>query len=489
MLGMEIKYKNLTAGDKSDTALASDDVLDELLAALKNMPITDVLQGNDRDQINQKIHRRIISLRKNSPTNNSESATNTNIELSQKRYLVDAVLNADVHSLLVFLTSNCYLQVSVSDTLSTIDCDEVQKEALSKNVVSVLSKLSVKFDTKPNAPDYEIQLIKNAETGYLTNNIKDVYQLVEAVENGTGFGVNSAFEQLLLFVLQWDVRAVLSLSEQVATPLNSIFFLKPLTEQQLVLLSAHTSRQGKWFSVELIRQLIEKGTDEYATLNAIVNNINQVWVQDTEFLKKVVSFFSKELVFNAALGEWLACQNKDTVTAIISEFSIDKYSFNIEARNKLLKHFDEKSDTINLRNLLKTTYDKWETFLNSILFTEDYCNDLIVTDFGTFVANYFGLFVSVDELIQLMKETLIKILWIDGDWSVSSSLHETKFHTYASRLYIQSAAYASQNLDNSEIVSLFKQLMSHKIVHMRYFYKNNYLTLIEKNILNQPNSP
>ena len=126
--------------------------------------------------------------------------------------------------------------------------------------------------------------------------------------------------------------------------------------------------------------------------------------------------------------------------------------------------------------------------MNIIVCTQDYCNDLIVTDFGTFIANYFGLFVSTDELIQLMKETLIKILWIDGDWSVSSSVHETKFHTYASRLYIYSAAYASQHLDNSEIVSLFKQLMSHKIIHMRYFHKNNYLTLIEKNIVHQPTS-
>ncbi len=451
--------------------------LNNLLRKLESKTIEKILSAEEdeeiwsidnkiRDIVTQTIH-----FNQNSESDKIENVAQ--IIFFAKKYLRKGVSNGDVKSILIFLSVNCYLHVKVKSLLSTIELKSSYTKAVSEKIIQVLKSIKLSPQALPNAPYWEKEIMSESQKGFSENDIAKTYRFIEAVEHGgRGFYFNFLLESLLSFLFHLNYTCFLNTLSLLQHPTDFVFYFQSFQKEDLLKIANETSISNKWLNFELIRQIIEKEhkeTIDELEIEAVKNVLNRIKLNDFNFLKQTAIYFHRSRLFNAALGVFLASVNNMEMEEIISDFSIDKYSFHIKTRDELLNHYAKPVSVEQLDLFLELIFNKWKHYFDNILTTEDfYQNSILLTDFANFVVHYHTRKTADNDLVSSMDNLIQKIKFIDSEWSTSSSQQLTKFHLYHSELYLLTYAYKYKKINNPQMLTNYEGIINDKVQRSRY---------------------
>jgi hypothetical protein len=388
--------------------------------------------------------------------------------------LISGILNADVKSILVFLSVNCYLQIEVEKLLTENDLAESAIKPLSEKILKLLLNVNIETHALPNAPYHEKKSMQESKEGFAANDIKRTYQLIESIERGgRGFHFNFLLENLISFFNKINFPYFLKAISAIGNPQTFVFYLQSFKVERLNQLANEPSLKNKWLNFELIRQIEEKNrNDNFEKLDcvAIKNALSKIEAEDFDFFKQTIQYFNSSIIFNSSLGELVASFPDDKIIKAIDSFEINKYAFHIKARYEFLESFTANCSNHAQEILLNRIFERWNSFFNNLFSDADfYQNDLLITDFADFVLQYYTIMVAEEEILLHLNVAMGKIKYIDSEWSISESQHLTRFHLYYSQLYLLSYAYRNKKLNDAQILQTFSGLRQNTIQILRYF--------------------
>jgi hypothetical protein len=250
--------------------------------------------------------------------------------------------------------------------------------------------------------------------------------------------------------------------------------------------------KNKWLCFEIIRQIINckrEGSFEIIECNSVKKGLEKIMIDDFNFFKQTVQYFSSSSLFNSALGDLLPSFSDDQIEDLVSNcFVFNKHSFHHEQRSTMLERFLAKASDEKQKFLLSTVFEKWYLFFKGLFSLEDfYQNELLLTDYADFIVTYYSALASDEEVVVEIKNAVDKIRYFDTVWATSKSNQITKFYLFYSKLYLLSWAYKSKNLKDIEIETLLTELKQNEIVKQRYLGNGNLqsLDVIKENVLQQ----
>ena len=457
--------------------------LNTILQKLESRSIEEILNTEKIKEIRQ-IDNDIRSIVTNVFLSNNlnESAK---LIFTEWNYLKRGIENADLKGILIFLSVNCYLHTDIKELLSEEELSEHITQSVADKISTLLQRCNVDIQALPDTPYHEKEMMSKFQQGLIDDDVKSVYDFIEAIERGgRGLHFNFMLEHLIAFLYQINYSCFLQTISKLNNPQSFVFYFQSFKIEKLICLSKENSLTNKWLNFELIRQIIEKEQKENFEENECVgikNILERITLVDFKFLKQTISYFHRSKLFNASLGELLLTFSNCQIEEIFSDcFFIDKYTNNCEARNNLLERFENKSSEIQMKFMLTTIYEKWDSYYTSLFNVDDfYLNELLLTDFCEFIAMYYINNATEEDITLQMLSIIQQLNWIESEWFSSITKQQTVFHLLFSKFYLLSFSYKERHLKNNDIVDLFLELKQDNILAQRYF-EEKMQNIIEK---------
>lgn len=463
--------------------------LSALLKKLESKTIEEVLKVEEDEEvwrIDNDIRKVVTDVLYSAKTENEKTQGISDLIFTEQNYLKRGLENANVKLILIFLSVNCYLKIDIKRLLSK----SCSIESISSEILKILQNINVEVQALPDAPYYEIKMMKNFQQGILDGNINNAYQFVEVIEKGgRGFHFNFLLEHLISFLYQLNYSCFLEHISKIDNLQKFIFYLQGFKIEQLIRLSNEPSLTNKWLNFELIRQITEKEQKDKFEENeciALKNILTKINISDFDFLKQTIQYFRRSKLFNAALADLFILLSGSKTQDILSEcFVIDQYTFNYESRKELFERFKNNASELQTKEFITIIYEKWQSYFNRLLNSEDfYLNDVLLTDFCDFIALYYISFATEEDVITQMTAVLKDLIYIDSQWFASKSKQLTTFLLFYSKLYLLSFAYKEKHLNNTCIITLFSKMKSDNMLSCRYLNDKimKSLSIIEENL-------
>ena len=183
---------------------------------------------------------------------------------------------------------------------------------------------------------------------------------------------------------------------------------------------------------------------------------------DDELFKKILNLFKHKESLNMAIGLLFSQVTQEESELIIDEFNLNFGASDslINLREKMLINIDSKSENFN--KVLKLVYDNWNSYLNSLLDDGEQGSGLLVSDFNSFILEYYNRFYDKKMLIEDMKFNFHQIELINSTWSSNLTNYKNRIHVYYTRLYVLSFAYNDKCIQCSEIFDCYKKFMENR---------------------------
>lgn len=491
MLSMELQEELIIQAFKKIDDSPSNIELDKILNGLNEYKLEDLISNQENVSLNlyyNKLHgitnKYLHGFFANYQTHISEFA---GILSSARKFLVNAIDDGDVKSLLIFLTVNCYLKISISRFYGK-KLNKKKKQKLSKNITTLLKALQIKIDVPIKASYYEHELKIKADEGFKEENIEKLYDFVLAVERGgRGFHFSFLLENIIAFLYQLDIKALVSQLNKLERPETNIFYLQSFLKIDLIEISKNEI-ENKWVLFELIRQIIDKEKRDADILiedkSAIVICLQKLHLIAPAIYRQSIPFFHKSKLFNIALGKQICELENSEMLAAFKLLPIDKYDHNLLARTGLLEELRVHADDSNYLQVLHTAHESWQNLFDSIYKSDDFINNLFLTSHANFIIHYYNNEKDSEQLIELMVALLEKLIWINSEWFVSESQQIKAFYLYFSHAYLISFAFRNKQLKELRVPLLIDQLKASETFSLRKITNNgiSHLDTIFNNI-------
>jgi hypothetical protein len=483
---MEISEKEAIKAIKLSCTAPANTALEMIANKLEMYSVGDLLFKNEDKQDLYELSHQLHGLFARESNELPSVASLVNVAL---KYFEQFINSGDLKALVIFVNINCYLKINNSLFWKEKARFKGKKEC-SNVLAKLIGKLKIKIDIKIDASYYEKSLKEKAVEGFVKNDINQVYDFVLALERGgRGFHINFLLENLLYFYFQFDQNAFVAQLNALKSTEEVMFYLQSFPKTAILILMRDPNLKNHWVIFELMRQLVKqlgnKDLLDKKNIAALSNCLNNLYFTDKSFYSQAVGFLHQNSLFNAALGKQAMNLAEDDIKALFTEWlPISKYDHNLDARTVLLNALDRHLSD-NLKALtLRCVFDRWKSLFNNLLDNNDeYINDLFETDFANFVILYYSE-GSVNAVLDLMKGLLVKLAWINSEWSSSES-HQVKiFHLYFSHLYLLSFAYKNKKLKDGEVSTLLTTLSENtnlpsRITSDHYF---NHLSTVLYNV-------
>jgi hypothetical protein len=470
---MEISEVILSQALEASNSSSIHEELSAILKKLETQTFQNMLKVEKSKKVSS-LHDKILTLINKNVYFNISVESIAQIIATAKQYLQKGIANADLRSIFVFLSVNCYLQIDIKTLLSNAELEESQTNTISEEILKLLKKINLTAQLLPNAPYHEKEMMREFTEGFANNDLTKTYRMIEGIERGgQGFHFNFLVENLLSFLFNANFKGFTASLSSLKNPTEFVFYLQSFKTEELLKIANEPLLKNKWLNFEIIRQIIEKekkeGFDDLE-VEGIKKSLGRIQKGDFSFLKQTVIYFHTSCLFNASSAEILFSLSNSEIEEVIFEcFPINKYHNDLQARDAFKAHCVKIASTEEGEFLLTLTFKKWKQYFENILETEDfYQNELLLTDFANFVIHYHCHFTDDKSLISIMKNLIEKIKFIDSEWATSSFQLITKFHLYHSELFLLSHVYRDKCLKDSILLESYRELITNPIQCLRY---------------------
>ncbi|MDO5104458.1 hypothetical protein [Capnocytophaga sp.] len=446
-----------------------------ILQKLDNVAIKYFINKQENDTIwtvNNEI-RSLISKNINSIQLNDNEIINSisQIIVTTAQYFRKGILETDIKAILIFLNLNAYLRINIDNYLITNNLHKNNIESLAKKITQTLKEFNFSVEILAEAPLWEKEIFDDFQNGFSEDNISKTYRFITCVEHsGTGFYLNFFTENLILFLHKIHFKSFVNTLSLLQNPIECTCYLQLFNKEILLKIANEPNLTNKWLNFEFIRQITEKENLQIidSEVISVKNILERIGRNDFNFLRQTAVYFRGNRLVNAALGALLSSCENTKIEAITTDFSVNQHHSNAKARNEFLRYFERFATAEQFTFLLERIFEKWKHCVKDILAENKFQNEILFTDFSSYIIKHHTLKTNNEELLSLMKSLMDKIENLDLEWFSSSCNQLTKFHIYHSQLHLLTFVYKNKNLNDIETANKYNKLISNNIQLLRY---------------------
>ncbi len=381
------------------------------------------------------------------------------ITVTVNKYLLRAIETPDTKSILVFLSVACYLPFNFDLYLTQKKVASLDRKVLMDHIKqSWQGDVRIETNVPEDGSYFELNSKAESLVGIQEENVKKVYNFIQAAERGMGFHFDYLIENLLKFIFYFDLQTFIERLNSADHSETSIIFLQNLPKKDLLRIPSHPGVTAKWLLFETLRQIIKHAprqnnpftVEECVAAEACLAKLRTNYFN---IYSQAVPFFADSKLFNAALGSDISKATLSQRMSVLSDLlPIDARNTCGEQRLLLLSPLYDNLSTDEYRQSLATLYRKWRKLYDDILEKEDeYLNSLLLTDYCDFVVWYYAEHKNEGEMLDLIKDILNKLTWINSEWLCSKTQYITRFHLYLTDLFVLSHVFKMRGFDTSQL--------------------------------------
>lgn len=380
-------------------------------------------------------------------------------------YFEKGIFNRDLVSFILFFRTNLFLKVDI-DYLIKNSCYNSQFNSLLWNLAFELGKMDMsKMDLEIPENKHNLEIWKSIFSSqnlellngtYGSINLKEITDLTKA----PSFFISDLILKLVSFLKKYDFalfeRTILKLDNMLSTTL----FVKSCSFEDIENIYTENVVTNGLLLFCFLKKILDGEYDDIKKYVVIVNRILiQIFNSNKKLFFKLMSIFNTNLLFNEAMGSFICDLSKHDIQLIVDEFPIGWFSQKKDYRRKILESINSESE--NYIFLLILLYEKRRCYLSNCLINDKISLILnnTLTDLCSCDLNYYLKLFDDEEIIPKLIEILNFIKFLDSEWCYSKVDYKNKFYVYYSDLLILSFAYKYRNLNDGEIMDLFKDVM------------------------------
>jgi hypothetical protein len=425
--------------------------LEKLFGQLKNVSIDQLLQDPEAGwHTCNRIRELITNWRYYRTTPSQQRYFKQLTSQVAHTFLRKALVTGSIRYTIYLLLLAAYLEIKPEEIPCYLQVPRQKARKLVQAVSRVLLAIKIDLNAASGAPSYELRLLQKGRQAVAQLQIKEAYQLLEAMDNGRR-GVSmpfpiSAFIRLLAAL---DYQQFVNVLKQQQEPFTLGIYLRELPADTRYRLGADARVDNLWALFELLRKLVatEKRAGyspvEQASSLAILTSLHKLHL---DFFQQTVDYFHASQLVNAALGCLLATWPVlDAVSLLQTSLPIDRYKTMQAARTELLLVYDQQVVAPQVLQFLTKVFIAWEAFLDQ--FQQDktmHLSDVLETDYWLYIINYYRLTYDQKTLVSELVAVFTRIQWLKSDWHANEAAFLKAFYLHYTKLYALSWAYQQQ---------------------------------------------
>jgi hypothetical protein len=438
--------------------------MDELVIKIEKFDM-DILSKRSPHVFNEHIYEKLDQLRSNHKNDT------TSISIKDIKLVSNILKIAQIFAKKTIQTNDFtyfypvasiigYLQQEPEFLSHILDDSDFNK--LKKLVFELFCLTKQDYYLPDSANHFEKVSFERYNNGIKENNLKNVFDFIEALERGNGYSMNF-FMGFLSRLLLLDFNNYISFLDSLEEPLlmsKHIEILKRETKKESVV-DALSESKNKWLLFEYLRQIFrsynvivcdDKEMRIISHLFKIIYNINK------NFFIEGISFLSHPNNYKClgtALGFSLsAINNKVLLNEIIDYMGIDKFANSANFWLHIGKSIIDDDNKTLCRYMASTVFHKWSIFLEELFYGDELLIMMALTDYEHIIDYYFQelLFNNKSEFLAILKEKVDLIVNYKSYWVKYPSRKRLIWLGY---IYLMSTAW--KKIVNDKIDEDFEQ--------------------------------
>ena len=458
----------------------SESSLDFVNDYLEKASLEDIIENKNMGNLYKKLNNKMKVL--NKYKNNfqhqeiieSDVKETAKILATIKSWFKEGINETDFKKILAFLLILGYFKIPFQQIIdpSLIDKEKIQE--IIKKINKILNEFKININTNENTPYHERKYFEEFEQGIESSNIRQVYDLIEAIERGRGFIRNKIIVQLVKLSIFLDQEKFIDLLSNKDNIEYYIYFLANLRKEELLKIGSHKLVDNEWLLFEIIRQVLGRKRDSHLTasaVNQLAQILQKIAIADRDFFQQTVRYYNSYADFSKALGTTLGKLSRQYIDDYLETIQFDIYHHNLENNRLFMEHYDLQVSEEKLYYLVEKIHDKWISFLDQIASKDFYISGIIYTDYFHSIYHYYYLLAENDEFIINKIENAVDAIKKENYYWKESILQErVYFYIFLTKIYIYSLITKEKGFSlNDEVLIEIKDYLNDQRIWLQWF--------------------
>ena len=495
----EVLFKNYT--EKVINSIDRLELNDSLLyldSILENSEVKDILNGGKSLEKTYKyLNEKLGFINKYKygfyveEIDNQDVIEGAKALITAKYFISKGINRGDLKEIIKGILILNYFELPFGQLIEIEDFTKEERRVLSIKLKEFLSALSIKISMPNDAPYNEKRYFEEYENGIREKNMKKVYDFIEAIKRGRGYGLREVMRGLIKFISFINPILLKRTISERTDPLEILAIIEPLEDDEKLIMGLGEDIKNEWVLVGIIYQILDNNRNKRLgdnVLDAMRTILDQLWTINEELFFQCINYFGNYEDFNIILGRVLGRANRETILKYVSSYRISEYRGDWENDRLFIENFMNESEEENSLFLCSEMFKKWERYLKDFIKQNKYIQGPIYTNCFYMIVYYFLLRKNQQEdFLQELEKIIFEILEINYIWCESPIEIRARFFinlTYLYLLSIECRHKAYVLATKEELVSKLQMFFKDERIWLYYFNtldKPSFLKEIEEN--------
>lgn len=464
--------------------VSSDNDLDLIIGDLSKFSFEDFIYieyvGNSQSLNLRKLLRKLINKIDNAFKENSiekkVAIIKSLVQIFQK-----GLNEINLSYFFIFLHANSRIDLPIDELVNKYDLNKEFNEILIK-IFEILDNIKIHVADEALSMYFDKLNVLNWEETLITSLREIDFEKNNPIIRNNKFILPNHFYQMS-YVLQ---KYNLELFEKLLTSDNVftlVLIIKCMSFNQINLFFInHDKIKEKTLLCFLMKFLRESSEDIENYYDMIVEMCICLYKLNKTLFNGLMDIFMYNEFFNEVMGAMFCKLSKEDLNILIESIPLNENVELIEVRTKMLNKCMECE---NSKYIFELIYNNWNNYILNSFNEKNNGLNILCTDFCNFIIAYYFHKYDDDKLLNSMKELFIKLKNLDSEWSYNILHHRNKFFVYYSKLFIFSAIYEFNKMDDDEIKACYNEFYEEYVLFKKFLdnKKEDFLDRFEENLL------
>ncbi|SDA42413.1 hypothetical protein [Methanobrevibacter millerae] len=381
----------------------------------------------------------------------------------------------------VFLYANSRINLPIGELVNKYNLNEGFNEILIK-ISEILNNVKIHVTDEALSMYFDKFNALNEEETLITSIIEIDFEKYNPLIRNNKFLLPNHFYQMIEVLQKYNFE----LFKKLLTS-NNVFSLvlivKCMSFNQITSFFVnHDEIKEKTLLCFLMKFLRASSDDIENYYNMVVEMCIRLYQLNKTLFIELMDIFMYNEFFNGVMGAMFCKLSKEDLNILIEPIPLNDNVKLIDVRIKML---NECYECENSEYIFELIYKKWENYLLNSFNEKNKALNILCTDFCNFIIAYYFHKYDNDKLLDSMKELFDKLKNLDSEWSYNIIHHRNKFFVYYSKLFIFSALYEFNKMNDDEIKVYYNEFYESYVLFKKFLdnKKENFLDRIEENLL------
>jgi hypothetical protein len=360
-----------------------------------------------------------------------------------REYFAEAIEKEDLKKLILAIYLRDILRLECNGIINLDDHSVAEIKWVKEQLQFMLEYNKFSLDDFRKYNQFESRNIDEFYSAIDDFNFSYAYNFIRGLEDGINiFAFLVLFRSIIRSAAQLEISILLDSFSTKTDPIEILAYFNFFAERQ-IRDSINYIQDNKWLLLELLRQLFK--SDDLQLTNAeieiLTGKLKDLALTDKVFFKELINLFKAKKSFSKLLALVLVQLNQGYLDLYLDTVNLNQYpsEYDLEANRLFLKIFIENTTSAEQFYLCSRIKEKWDTYLAELVAEEEYLDNLVYTNYYSFVYHYYFLISEkASDAESELKSVLKEYKTATYDWHESFKGARAAYFVFLIKTYILS---------------------------------------------------